>query len=116
EQSEDCLVLNVFTRGLNDGHKRPVMLWIHGGGYTYGSGGSLGYDGTNLARTRDVVVVSINHRLTIFGHLFLGDGKYAGSGNAGILDIVASLEWVRDNIARFGGDAGNVTIFGQSGG
>ena len=116
EQNEDCLVLNVFTRGLGDGHKRPVMLWIHGGGYTYGSGGSLGYDGTNLARTRDVVVVSINHRLTIFGHLFLGDGKFTGSGNAGILDIVAALEWVRDNISRFGGDPGNVTIFGQSGG
>ena len=117
-QSEDCLVLNVFTRGLNDGRKRPVMMWIHGGGYTYGSGGSLGYDGTNLARSRDVVVVSINHRLTIFGHLYLGaiDRKYTDSGNAGILDIVAALEWVRDNISRFGGDPANVTIFGQSGG
>jgi para-nitrobenzyl esterase len=118
-QSEDCLVLNVFTRGLNDGHRRPVMLWIHGGGYTYGSGGSLGYDGTNLARTGDVVVVSINHRLTIFGHLYLdeaGGSKYVGSANAGILDIVAALEWVRDNISHFGGDPANVTIFGQSGG
>src|SRR5579872_3111999 len=89
-QTEDCLVLNVFTRGLNDGRKRPVMMWIHGGGYTYGSGMSLGYDGTNLARSRDVVVVSINHRLTIFGHLYLGGvagQKYADSGNAGILDI-----------------------------
>ena len=117
-QSEDCLALNVFTRGLTDGHKRPVMLWIHGGGYAFGSGMSLGYDGTNLARSGDVVVVSINHRLTIFGHLYLGaiDKKYADSGNAGILDIVAALEWVRDNISRFGGDPGNVTIFGQSGG
>jgi para-nitrobenzyl esterase len=118
-QTENCLVLNVFTRGLNDGHKRPVMVWIHGGGYTYGSGMSLGYDGTNLARARDVVVVSINHRLTIFGHLYLGGvggQKYADSGNAGILDIVAALEWVRDNISHFGGDLGNVTIFGQSGG
>jgi len=118
QQTEDCLALNVFTRGLNDGRKRPVMMWIHGGGYTYGSGMSLGYDGTNLARSGDVVVVSINHRLTIFGHLYLGgiDKKYADSGNAGILDIVAALEWVRDNIAHFGGDPANVTIFGQSGG
>jgi len=118
-QSEDCLALNVFTRGLNDGQKRAVMLWIHGGGYTYGSGMSLGYDGTNLARTGDVVVVSINHRLNIFGHLYLdetGGKSYTGSGNAGILDIVAALEWVRDNISSFGGDPGNVTIFGQSGG
>jgi para-nitrobenzyl esterase len=119
DQTEDCLVLNVFTRGLNDGRKRPVMMWIHGGGYTYGSGMSLGYDGANLARSRDVVVVSINHRLTIFGHLYLGGiagQKYADSGNVGILDIVAALEWVRDNIARFGGDPSNVTVFGQSGG
>jgi para-nitrobenzyl esterase len=118
-QTEDCLILNVFTRGLNDGHKRPVLFWIHGGGYTYGSGMSLGYDGTNLARSRDVVVVSINHRLTIFGHLYLGGiggAKYADSGNAGILDIVDALEWTRDNIGRFGGDPNNVTIFGQSGG
>ncbi len=118
-QTEDCLALNVFTRGLKDGPKRPVMMWIHGGGYTYGSGMSLGYDGTNLARTGDVVVVSINHRLNIFGHLFLdetGGKNYAGSGNAGILDIVAALEWVRDNISNFGGDPANVTIFGQSGG
>jgi para-nitrobenzyl esterase len=117
-QTEDCLALNIFTRGLNDGHKRPVMLWIHGGGYTYGSGMSLGYDGTNLARSGDVVVVSINHRLTIFGHMYLGaiDKKYTDSGNAGILDIIAALEWVRDNISHFGGDPASVTIFGQSGG
>jgi para-nitrobenzyl esterase len=117
-QGEDCLVLNVFSNGVNDGRKRPVMVWIHGGGYAYGSGGSLGYDGANLARTGDVTVVCINHRLNIFGHLYLGgaDAEFADSGNVGLLDIVASLEWVRDNIARFGGDPANVTIFGQSGG
>ena len=117
-QGEDCLVLNVFSNGVNDGHKRPVMLWIHGGGYTYGSGASLGYDGANLARTGDVTVVCINHRLDIFGHLYLGaaGSDFIDSGNVGLLDIVASLEWVRENIAHFGGDPGNVTIFGQSGG
>jgi para-nitrobenzyl esterase len=119
QQGEDCLVLNVFTSGEDTARKRPVMVWIHGGGYAYGSGSSLGYDGTNLARAGDVVVVCINHRLNIVGHLYLGGvgGKeYEDSGNVGLLDIVASLEWVRDNIARFGGDASNVTIFGQSGG
>ena len=118
-QGEDCLVLNVFTPGVNDGHKRPVMVWIHGGGYTYSSGTTLVADGTNLARTGDVTVVCLNHRLNIFGHLYLdeaGGAKYAGSGNVGMLDLVAALEWVRDNIAHFGGDPGNVTIFGQSGG
>jgi len=117
-QGEDCLVLNVFTNGVNDGRRRPVMMWIHGGGYTYGSGSSLGYDGANLARAGDVVVVCINHRLNIVGHLYLGGAgaEFADSGNVGLLDIVASLQWVRDNIARFGGDPGNVTIFGQSGG
>jgi para-nitrobenzyl esterase len=117
-QGEDCLVLNVFSTGVNDGRKRPVMMWIHGGGYTYGSGSSLGYDGANLSRTGDVVVVCINHRLAIAGHLYLGGGgaDFADSANVGMLDIVASLQWVRDNIAQFGGDPGNVTIFGQSGG
>jgi para-nitrobenzyl esterase len=117
-QGEDCLVLNVFSTGVNDGRKRPVMMWIHGGGYTYGSGSSLGYDGANLARAGDVVTVCINHRLAINGHLYLGaaGADYADSGNVGMLDIVASLQWVRDNIAQFGGDPGNVTIFGQSGG
>ncbi|HUI79024.1 MAG TPA: carboxylesterase/lipase family protein [Bryobacteraceae bacterium] len=116
---EDCLVLNVFTPGINDGRKRPVMVWIHGGGYTYSSGTTLAADGTNLARTGDVTVVCLNHRLTVFGHLFLGEvggAKYADSGNVGILDLVSALEWVRDNITRFGGDPANVTIFGQSGG
>ena len=118
-QGEDCLVLNVFTPGLNDGRKRPVMVWIHGGGYTYSSGTTLVADGTSLAHTGDVTVVCLNHRLNIFGHLFLdesGGAKYAGSGNAGMLDLVAALEWVRDNISHFGGDPANVTIFGQSGG
>ena len=117
-QGEDCLVLNVFSTGVTDNRKRPVMMWIHGGGYTYGSGSSLGYDGANLSRAGDVVVVCINHRLAIAGHLYLGAGgaDFADSANVGMLDIVASLQWVRDNIARFGGDPGNVTIFGQSGG
>jgi para-nitrobenzyl esterase len=118
QQGEDCLALNVFTPAGNEGRRRPVMMWIHGGGYTYGSGGSLGYDGSNLARAGDVVVVCINHRLNVVGHLYLGGAgaEFADSGNAGMLDIVAALQWVRDNISRFGGDAGNVTIFGQSGG
>jgi para-nitrobenzyl esterase len=117
-QGEDCLVLNVFTTGVNDGRKSPVMMWIHGGGYAYGSGSSLGYDGANLSRIGDAVVVCINHRLNIVGHLYLGAAgePYADSGNAGLLDIVAALAWVRDNIAQFGGDPRNVTIFGQSGG
>jgi len=118
-QGEDCLVLNVFTPGVSDGHKRPVMVWIHGGGYTYSSGTTLVADGTNLARTGDVTVVCLNQRLNVFGHLYLdeaGGAKYAGSGNLGMLDLVAALEWVRDNITHFGGDPGNVTIFGQSGG
>src|SRR5579864_2222134 len=117
-QGEDCLVLNVFTTGVRDGRKRPVMMWIHGGGYAYGSGSSLGYDGANLSRTGDVVTVCINHRLNIVGHLYLGAAgdPYADSGNNGLLDIVAALAWVRDNIEQFGGDPANVTIFGQSGG
>ena len=115
---EDCLALNVWTPAL-DGKKRPVMFWLHGGGFTGGSDGFLAYDGTELARKHDVVVVGINHRLNIFGHLYLadlGDAKFANASNAGMLDCVAALEWTRDNIAGFGGDPGNVTIFGQSGG
>ncbi len=116
--SEDCLVLNVWTPGVRGG-KRPVMVWLHGGGYTGGSDGAPTYDGTNLARKQNVVVVGINHRLNVFGYLYLGGigvEKYADSGNAGMLDIVLALEWVRDNIAEFGGDPANVTIFGESGG
>ena len=95
------------------------MVWLHGGAFGYGSGNRAVTDGANLARRGDVVVVSVNHRLNIFGFLHLADiggERYAHSGNAGVLDLVAALEWVRDNIERFGGDPGNVTIFGESGG
>ncbi len=118
QPGEDCLRLNVWSPGL-DNRKRPVMFWLHGGGYTAGSGQELpSYDGENLARRGDVVVVSINHRLNVLGYLNLADygSQYADSANVGMLDIVAALQWVRDNIAGFGGDPGTVTIFGQSGG
>jgi para-nitrobenzyl esterase len=95
------------------------MVWLHGGGYSQGSGAFIIYDGANLACRHDVVVVTVNHRLNVFGYLYLaelGGEKYASSSNVGMLDIVAALEWVRDNIAAFGGDPNNVTIFGQSGG
>ena len=116
---EDCLMLNVWTPGTSGGHKRPVMVWLHGGGFMSGSGGFKIYDGVNLAGKHDVVVVTVNHRLNAFGYLYLADlggAKYANSTNVGMLDIVAALRWVRDNISNFGGDPGNVTIFGQSGG
>jgi len=117
---EDCLRVNIWTPGLNDNRKRPVMVWIHGGGFQAGSGQELpSYDGENLAKRGDVVVVSLNHRLAVLGFLNLaelGGERYASSANVGQLDLVAALEWVRDNIASFGGDPGNVTIFGQSGG
>jgi para-nitrobenzyl esterase len=116
--SEDCLFLNVWTPGL-DGKKRPVMVWLHGGGFSSGSGGDSFCEGKNLARKGDTVVVTVNHRLNVFGFLQLGEEwgpDYASSGQAGMLDIVLSLEWVRENIARFGGDPENVTIFGESGG
>ncbi len=117
---EDCLRANVWTPGINDNRKRPVMVWLHGGGFSAGSGQELpSYDGENLSRRGDVVVVSVNHRLGVLGYLNLaeiGGAKYASAANAGQLDLVAALEWVRDNIAGFGGDPGNVTIFGQSGG
>jgi para-nitrobenzyl esterase len=117
-QSEDCLFLNVWTPA-NDGKKRPVMFWIHGGGFAYGSGGQPIYDMEALAREHDVCCVSINHRLNLFGYMHLGDAMgpaYASSATVGMQDIVLALEWVRDNIASFGGDPGNVTIMGQSGG
>ena len=116
---EDCLVLNVWTPALDRGRKLPVMVWLHGGGYTSGSGGFICYDGIELARKHEVVAVTVNHRLTAMGYLYLagfGNEHYANSSNVGNLDIVAALEWVRDNIAAFGGDPANVTIFGQSGG
>ncbi|UCB43627.1 MAG: carboxylesterase/lipase family protein [Dehalococcoidales bacterium] len=118
-QSEDCLVLNIWTSAMGDGGKRPVMVWLHGGGFGTGSGSSVMYNGAALAKRGDVVVVTINHRLNVFGYLHLEDiagEEYAGSGVAGMLDIVLALEWVRDNISEFGGDAGNVMIFGESGG
>ncbi len=118
-KEEDCNNLNVWSPGINDGKKRPVMVWLHGGGYTAGSSCELpSYDGENLSRTGDVVVVSINHRLNVLGFLDLSavDEKYAQSANVGMMDVVAALEWVHNNIANFGGDPANVTIFGQSGG
>lgn len=118
-EGEDCLVLNVWTRGLADGAKRPVMFWIHGGGFQSGSGSSPGYDGTNLCKRGDVVVVTINHRLNVMGFLYLGElggAELANTGNVGMLDIVHALKWVRDNIENFGGDPSRVMIFGESGG
>ena len=118
QTGEDCLVLNVWTPRVGDGASRPVLVWLHGGGMAVGSASWPLYDFTNLARNNDVVVVGINHRLGVLGFLdvsHLGD-EFADSGNVGMLDVVAALEWVRDNIAQFGGDASNVTIFGESGG
>ena len=118
--SENCLGINVWTPGYNDNKKRPVMLWIHGGGYT--SGNSIEhpeYHGENLSRFGDIVFCSLNHRLGPLGFSDfsdIGGDKYSASGNVGMLDIVAALEWIRDNISNFGGDPGNVTIMGQSGG
>jgi para-nitrobenzyl esterase len=116
--SEDCLVLNVWSPGL-DNKRRAVMVYIHGGGFSGGSGSSPLYDGVALCQPGDVVVVTLNHRLNVFGYLFLqklGGERYAGGGNAGQLDLVLALEWVRDNIERFGGDPKRVMLFGQSGG
>jgi para-nitrobenzyl esterase len=120
--TEDCLHLNVWTpsvSSLKNGDKRPVMVWFHGGGYSAASANWKMYDGTNLAGKHDVVVVTVNHRLNVFGYLYLADiggEKFANASNVGMLDCVQALEWVRDNIANFGGDPKNVTIFGQSGG
>ncbi|OYX57616.1 MAG: hypothetical protein B7Y86_05640 [Brevundimonas subvibrioides] len=117
--SEDCLVLNVWTPAVADNARRPVMVWLHGGGFFLGSGGDKYYEGSNLSRGQDVVVVTLNHRLNVFGYLELGPEagpQYADSNLAGMLDIVAALNWVKANIASFGGDPDNVTIFGQSGG
>lgn len=116
--AEDCLFLNVWTPA-NDHRKRPVMFYNHGGGFSTGSGGSVAQDGANLARFFDVVVVESNHRLGIMGYLYLDEiagPDYAGSGVMGMLDIAGALEWVNQNIAAFGGDPGNVMIFGESGG
>jgi len=119
EEGEDCLVLNIWTPGVKDNRKRPVMVWCHGGAFTSGSGSAPLYDGGNLARRGDVVVVTLNHRLGALGYTYLrdvGSDRFASSANVGMLDIVAALEWVRDNVAEFGGDPGRVLIFGESGG
>jgi para-nitrobenzyl esterase len=117
---EDCLRVNLWTPEINGSHNRPVMVFMHGGGFSGGSGHDLlSYDGESLARNHDVVVVNHNHRLNVFGYLNLetiGGDEFAMSPNVGMLDIVAVLDWVRTNIVAFGGDPGNVTIFGQSGG
>ena len=114
--SEDCLSLNVWTTATTG--KRPVMVWLHGGAWVSCAGSAPGFDGTVLARDGDVVVVTINHRLNLFGYIKLDDpdDRFAQSGNAGVLDMVAALQWVKSNAAAFGGDPANVTIFGQSGG
>lgn len=118
-QSESCQVLNIWTPSLDQKAKKPVMFWIHGGGFSSGSALELvSYDGENLSRGGDVVVVSVNHRLNLLGYLDLSEygEKYALSGTAGQLDLIAALQWVQDNIVSFGGDPDNVTVFGQSGG
>ncbi len=117
--SEDCLRLNVWTPGLRDGAKRPVLVYIHGGAFSTGSGSDPLYDGGALCRHGDVVVITLNHRLNAFGYLHLrdlGDASFAHAGNVGQLDLVQALEWVQQHADEFGGDAGNVTVFGQSGG
>lgn len=117
--SEDCLYLNVWTPALRDGGKRPIVFYIHGGAYNNGSGSDPLYDGSALCRRGDVVVVTVNHRLNVFGYLYLaqlGDARFADSGNVGQLDLVQALQWVRQHAHEFGGDAGNITVVGQSGG
>jgi para-nitrobenzyl esterase len=117
---EDCLNLNVWTPGVNDHARRPVLVSFHGGGWATGSGNGPMYDGAQMARLGDVVVVTVNHRLAAFGYTHLADlgapAEFANAGNVGVMDMVASLRWVRDNIERFGGDPRRVMIFGQSGG
>jgi para-nitrobenzyl esterase len=114
---EDCLVLNVFTPGL-DAARRPVLVWLHGGGWSIGAGSGARSDGTHLAARQDVVTVSLNHRIGALGYTHLGDidPRFAESGAVGQLDIIAALRWVRDNIEHFGGDPGRVMIHGESGG
>lgn len=117
--SEDCLFLNVWTPALRDGGKRAVMFYIHGGAYSTGSGSANIYDGVNLCRRGNVVVVTVNHRLNVFGYLYLatlGGPEFADSGNIGQLDLILALKWVKENIAEFGGDPDNILVFGQSGG
>jgi para-nitrobenzyl esterase len=118
-ESEDCLVLNVWTSDASENPRRPVMVWLHGGGFQASSGSPPIYDGSNLVRRGDVVVVSVNHRLGALGYTFfagIGGDDFSSARNVGNLDLIAALEWVRDNIAKFGGDPRTVTIFGESGG
>lgn len=118
-QNEHCQFLNIWTPGIQDNKARPVMVWIHGGGFTNGSSiEQLAYDGENLSKKGDVVVVSLNHRLNVLGYLDLSayGEQYKFSGNVGVADMVAALEWIQTNIAEFGGDSNNITLFGQSGG
>ncbi len=118
DQTEDCLAVNIWTKGVEDGGKRPVMVWLHGGGDFAGAAEADWHDGYNLAKKQDVVLVTVGHRLAIFGYVDLrayGD-KYKDSVNLGHQDMVMALQWIHDNIEAFGGDPGNVTIFGQSGG
>ena len=115
-ESEDCLVLNVWTPGIRDYAKRPVMVWFHGGGFAAGSGSSPGYDGTRLARRGDVVVVTVNHRLNVLGFAYLGEQPEGMVANAGMHDLLLALRWVKDNAESFGGDAERVMVFGESGG
>lgn len=118
-QSENCLVLNVWTPALKDGGKRPVFVWLHGRGFAQGAGSETQYNGARLAKRGNAVIITINHRLNVFGYLHLSDiagAEYAGSGIAGMLDAVLALQWVQDNIETFGGDKNRVTIFGESGG
>ena len=123
--SEDCLFLNVWTPGLRDGRRRPIMFYSHGGGFATGNGGAdpfpqnISHDGASLAKSYDVVVVTHNHRLNLFGYIYLGDllgEEYAASGAAGMLDIAAALAWIRENAEAFGGDPNNIMIWGESGG
>jgi len=123
--SEDCLFLNVWTPGLQDGKRRPIMFYSHGGGFATGNGGAdpfpqnISHDGASLAKSYDVVVVTHNHRLNLFGYIYLGDllgEEYAASGAAGMLDIAAALAWIRENAEAFGGDPNNIMIWGESGG
>ena len=119
ELAEDSLTLNIWTPSSTDGGRRPILFFIHGGGYVFGQAGQPAFDGESLARRHDVVFISVTHRLNAFGFLHLDSiagPAYRGAGNAGLLDLVAALEWVRDNAAAFGGDPGNVTIAGESGG
>lgn len=118
-EGEDCQNLNIWTPDINDNKKRPVMVWLHGGGFQTGSSiEQRVYDGTNLSKKGDVVVVSINHRLNVLGFLDLSayGEEYRYSGNVGTMDMVAALKWIQSNIEAFGGDPNNVTLFGQSGG